>query len=99
MENVTIYKNKNTHVFIHKIESLTKTDIYAIVSKKEEDKAEDWIAKIKWNGAWRKYRLETDAYTGWDEKCLKEIVNFLEKINKEHKEKIKVTKNDSDNSK
>ena len=50
-----------------------KTPIYHIISKHSKDE----IGLIKWYGAWRKYCFFPNSNTIWDNKCLNEILNFL----------------------
>lgn len=41
---------------------------------------------IKWHGPWRKYTFHTFDNMTFDSKCLQEIINELDRLNKEHKE-------------
>lgn len=53
-----------------------KTPIYHIWSIKNKCH----IGEIKWFSRWRKYCLYPDLDTIWDEKCIKDILEFLEKL-------------------
>jgi hypothetical protein len=58
-----------------------KTKVFAITNK-----AGDYFGTIEWKSTWRKYCFLTVEYETWfDSNCLKEIVNKLDELNKEHK--------------
>jgi hypothetical protein len=58
-----------------------KTKRYAI-----ENKVGITLGYIRWNGAWRKYCFFTLDSRLFDNKCLMEIVQFMDRLNKEHKD-------------
>lgn len=45
------------------------------------------LGEIKWYGAWRKFCFFPYEETVWDMKCLTDIIKFLDKTNKEWREK------------
>ncbi len=45
------------------------------------------LGMIFWHGAWRQYVAESQEGIIWSSGCLRELAEFLEKINKEHKKK------------
>ena len=54
--------------------------------------SDDWLATIAWYGAWRQYCIiEFNDCAVFNSQCLKDIADFLDNLNKRHKEK----KNDS----
>ncbi len=72
-----VVDNEYFQVTEEKLEN-RKTPIYHIISKRSNLE----IGQIKWYGAWRKYCFFPDEYTVWDRKCLKELIDFLDEINK-----------------
>lgn len=52
------------------------------------------LGEIKWYPAWRKFCFYPNKDTVWDNKCLVELINFLNKYNKEWKENVKNIKKD-----
>lgn len=52
------------------------------------------LGEIKWYPAWRKFCFYTIKDTIWDSKCLVELVNFINKYNKEWRENVKNNKKD-----
>ena len=54
-----------------------------------------YLGDIKWYGAWRKFCFYPVSDTIWDDKCLSELLNFLEQYNKEWRNKnVKNSKKD-----
>lgn len=47
------------------------------------------LGLVKWYTAWRQYCFSPSAWTIFNRECLLDLTTFLEKINKEHKEKKK----------
>ena len=48
-----------------------------------------YLGEIKWYGAWRKFCFFPNKETIWDNKCLKLVIDFLDRINKEWRESKK----------
>ncbi len=65
--------------------SKTRTKIFNIYS----NDGYYTIGKIKYYFGWRKYCFYSPRLTIIDSTCLKEIIIFLDKLNKEHKERNK----------
>lgn len=63
-----------------------KTDIYYIYPDSDTDIL---YGRIKWYNRWRKYCFYAEDNIIWDSKCLTELINFLDKLNKDHKNKKK----------
>lgn len=84
MESDVVYNGEYFYVRKKDI-SGKKTPVYEIY-----DRNSVCIAVIKWYGAWRKFCLFTEG-TGvvWDNKCLIEVVQLLDKYNIEWKYKSK----------
>ena len=62
-----------------------KTPIYLVYS----NKASVCIAVIKWFAQWRKFCFFPEGVgTIWDNKCLKSIVDLLDKFNDEWRHKM-----------
>ena len=77
----TIYKGD--YFFITKIDVVNrKTPIYYIFEFNT-----NCIGEIKWYAPWRKFCFFPDKDTVWDSKCLTDVLNQLDKINIEYKEK------------
>ena len=51
--------------------------LYEVTSKKSGEK----LGLIRWQGSWKKYVFAPDKNTYWDEGCLKDVVQFLERLN------------------
>ena len=47
------------------------------------------LGTIKWYNHWRKYCFYPESNIIWDNKCLMELVKFLDKINYEYKYGVK----------
>jgi hypothetical protein len=45
-----------------------------------------FLGTIKWYGAWRGYALFPEGNTIFEQKCLREIADFIEKKSREHHE-------------
>ena len=60
-----------------------KTPIYHIESMLSKDE----IGQIKWYGAWRKFCFYPNGDTIWDNKCLEQIIAFLNQVNTKKKNK------------
>lgn len=77
----TIYKCD--YFFVTKIkERKRKTPIYYIFEFNT-----NCIGEIKWYSPWRKFCFYPDKNTVWCDECLKEIMNFMLKINIDYKNK------------
>ena len=63
-----------------------KTNIYYIYPDSDTDIL---YGRIKWYNRWRKYCFYTEDNIIWDSKCLTELINFLDKLNKDYKNKKK----------
>ena len=63
-----------------------KTNIYYIYPDSDTDIL---YGRIKWYNRWRKYCFYAEDNIIWDSKCLTELINFLDKLNKDHKNKKK----------
>lgn len=61
-----------------------KTSIYKLCNAKNEL---IHLGEIKYNGAWRKYCFYPIDDTVFDNKCLMDIVNFIDQLNYERKHK------------
>lgn len=47
--------------------------------------SKDEIGQIKWYGAWRKFCFYPNGDTIWDNKCLEQIIAFLNQVNTKKK--------------
>lgn len=63
-----------------------KTNIYYIYPDSDTDIL---YGKIQWYNHWRKYCFYAEDNIIWDSKCLTELINFLDKLNKDYKNKKK----------
>ena len=78
---------QGTHFIIIKYEQQNKkTDIYYIYPDSDTDIL---YGRIKWYNRWRKYCFQAEDNIIWDSKCLTELINFLDKLNKDYKNKKK----------
>lgn len=69
-----------------------KTAIWKVVAENN-----DSLGHIEWMTRWRKYWFvpphgDPNYFVGFEETCLREIAEFLEGLNKSHKEKLKAAK-------
>lgn len=79
----TIYSGD--YFFITKIvEIKRKTPIYYIFEYNT-----NCIGEIKWYGPWRKFCFYPETATVWDSKCLTEVLQQLDMINKDYIESRK----------
>lgn len=72
-----------------------KTNIYNIFKIMDYPKhydGEEYLGLIKWYGGFRQYVFYPDHDTMWSKGCLELINNFLDKINKRHRNKLKKKK-------
>lgn len=63
------------------IGSKPKTKIISVQNNSNNE-----IAVIKWYAQWRKYCVFFNSETIFDSKCLNEVLNYLDEINKNHKD-------------
>lgn len=63
-----------------------KTPILFIYSNKDESV----LGQIKWFSSWRKFCFFPKQDTVWDDKCLKELTDYLNELNYEYKHKSKI---------
>lgn len=75
---------KYLNAYIEEIEG-RKTPIYYIYSKLDETVL---LAEIKWYAPWRKYCFFPEDDIVFDNKCLKEILDFINFLNEKHKKGI-----------
>jgi len=77
----------------------TKTQVWDIFSKEENE----WLGRIMWFARWRTYAFSSTAkHNGeygrmisdivFEQKCLKEIADFCDKLTNQHKELLKNVK-------
>lgn len=66
-----------------------KTLIYEIVNQKNEFIK---LGYVKYNSRWRKYCFYPNDETVFDDKCLLEMINFLDYLNNARKIALKETK-------
>lgn len=59
-----------------------RTNIYEVIADTDY-----FLGKIKWYAPWRKYAFFPDNDTLYEQDCLKDIANFIEKIMIERKAK------------
>ena len=64
------------YITIYEIEQKPKTSVYCVDNRRSGNK----LATIKWYSAWRQYCFEPEINTIWNDECLKDIVNFLERL-------------------
>ena len=85
---------ENKHIGITEIILLSdlrakrKTKRYVVWNKKEDSV----LAEIYWNTGWRQYCFYPEAQCIWSTSCLDTVVEFIKKINTEHKNKIVMDK-------
>lgn len=75
-----VYENK--YFFIYSINKKNrKTPIYWIFNNDNFN-----LGEIKWYASWRKFCFYPSNDTVWDNKCLQEVLKFLDNINENWKE-------------
>ena len=76
---------ERTHIkFIFALQK-PKTQVWTIMNKYENG----LLGEIRWYPGWRKYSFFPLMGTLYEEVCLREISDFIEKLTKEHKRKCK----------
>jgi hypothetical protein len=75
--------NKKTFIEFRWIGSKPKTRIYGVYSLETRGK----LGEIHWYGPWRQYVFAPNGDTVWHKGCLEDVVAFLDKVNREHREK------------
>jgi len=60
-----------------------KTDRFHIKDKNKDD----LLVVISWHGPWRKYTAMFNGVAIFDTKCLKDIINFIDELMAERKNK------------
>ena len=64
---------------------LPKTKVYLVIAKRSDD----CLGTIKWFSRWRQYSFHPIGDSIFNPQCLKDICEFIEKLNREHKGKGK----------
>lgn len=76
----------------------TRRTKYIMIDKvKDTGKTTGWevstggwvLGYIKWDTGWRRYVMEPYTNSKWDKDCLKDIMEFLDDLMKERKNKCK----------
>lgn len=75
--------NKKHFIRFDLTEEKPKTKVWAICSTEDEQ----FLGSIYWYGPWRQYIFEPSDSTLWHKGCLQDVVEFLDKVNREHREK------------
>jgi len=89
MNNIIIYEGIGIKIYINQCHAKgRKTNLYAI-RRNDESGLCDYIGGIEWSGRWRQYVFTPDKDTQWSNSCLRKIIDFIDKINKAHREKLR----------
>ena len=48
-----------------------------------------YLGEVKWFGRWRGYAFFPELYTIYEQKCMREIADFIEAQTKEHRRKVR----------
>jgi hypothetical protein len=99
MKDFPIYQKRGTYIYIHKGTKKTfdyhkkkwvnrKTFWYGI-RKNSKSGLMEILGIIRFNGAWRQFVFEPQPDTFWSKGCLEKINEFLDKLNKEFRNKHK----------
>lgn len=62
-----------------------KTNRYVIFNKRSHG----ILGEIYWNGPWRQYCFYPEPQCVWSTSCLDIVVEFIKKINTEHRDRIR----------
>jgi len=82
------YKYPHIHCVVVDWSFAKKTNRYTVMGyDKELKKYNTFLGEVKWKPTWRMYCFYPIDESFWSSSCLKNMVEFLELINKEHKEK------------
>lgn len=76
---------KSKYIEMVLVKELKKTSVWDIRSKRHGYN----LGQVKWNPRWRQYCFYPNDATVFNSDCLKSITAFVEKLSKEHWEKIK----------
>lgn len=89
IEDVIIYESKTTRVYINQCHAKgKKTKVFAVRKDVDDKCYADYLGAIQWNGAWRQYCFYPETETMWSSGCMKGIITFIDKINKQHKDSL-----------
>lgn len=88
-KEVIIYESKSIKVFINQCHAKgIKTRIFA-VRRNDKKGLGHYLGSISWSGSWRQYIFGPSSFTYWSHGCMQGIVDFLKKINLEHRKKLR----------
>ncbi len=73
-------------------EKKPKTNVYGVCNKKTEL----YLGEIKWWGAWRQYCFFPESDTLYERKCLRAIVEFIDRLMEEQKKLQKARRGQTD---
>lgn len=62
-----------------------KTRTVDIISERSNKR----LGQIRWYSRWRQYTFHPDALTIWNPQCLKQISDEIDKLNRQHREKLR----------
>jgi len=61
------------YIRIVEVEKKPKTSVYQVINKRYGDV----LGIIRWHGPWRRYILDIQEQTLWNDGCLKEVTGFM----------------------
>ena len=88
-KSVDIYKTDYVHVYINQCHNPGKKTNLFTVRRNNKSGLAHLLGIICWDGAWRQYIFMPCPDTRWSSSCLQGITDFIKKINKEHREKLR----------
>jgi len=68
----------NSHLTFKECPPTGKTKVFTVHSKDGIT-----LAVVRWFSAWRRYTFQPSSATVWDASCLREVMEFLEKLMQE----------------
>jgi len=69
----------NKYILFELIGQTSKTQRWAVINKSSDIE----LGELKWYGAWRQYIFEPINNSFYNNGCLRTIIDFLDRINKE----------------
>ena len=63
------------------VKELPKTNVYFVVNRSKDTH----LGEIRWFPTWRQYTFMPEPETIWNKDCLRQVVEFLEEIERERR--------------
>jgi len=71
----------NKWIYFELVKDTPKTQVWDVINKASEEP----LARISWYYSWRQYVISPEPQTIYNDGCLETIINFMKRLNKDHK--------------